>query len=102
MWPSVAYIVDEKRLGTAYSVMTLIQQIGVAGMNYLIGVEAGVEVLHTAPGPLANGPSLPSTEQTILATELVPEIFEMSKHSMRAGASSRSSRPEDGAQGASS
>ncbi len=37
MWPSVAYIVDEKRLGTAYSVMTLIQQVGVAGMNWLIG-----------------------------------------------------------------
>jgi MFS family permease len=37
MWPSVAYIVEEKRLGTAYAVMTLIQQIGVAGMNWLIG-----------------------------------------------------------------
>ena len=37
MWPSVAYLVSEKRLGTAYSVMTLIQQIGVAGMNWLIG-----------------------------------------------------------------
>jgi predicted MFS family arabinose efflux permease len=37
MWPSVAYIVEERRLGTAYSVMTLIQQIGVAGMNWMIG-----------------------------------------------------------------
>ena len=37
MWPSVAYIVDQKRLGTAYSVMTLIQQIGLAGFNWLIG-----------------------------------------------------------------
>ncbi len=37
MWPSVAYIVEEKRLGTAYSVMTLIQQVGVAGFNWLIG-----------------------------------------------------------------
>ncbi len=37
---------------------------GVAGYNYLIGVEAGVRVLHTAPGPMANGPSVPSTEQT--------------------------------------
>lgn len=37
MWPSVAYIVDEKRLGTAYSLMTLIQQIGLAGMNWMIG-----------------------------------------------------------------
>ena len=37
MWPSVAYIVDEKKLGTAYAVMTLIQQIGVAGLNWMIG-----------------------------------------------------------------
>ena len=37
MWPSVAYIVDESKLGTAYSVMTLIQQIGLAGFNWLIG-----------------------------------------------------------------
>lgn len=37
MWPSVAYIVDQKRLGTAYALMTLIQQIGLAGMNWLIG-----------------------------------------------------------------
>ncbi len=37
MWPSVAYIVEERRLGTAYAVTTLIQQIGVAGMNWGIG-----------------------------------------------------------------
>jgi MFS family permease len=37
MWPSVAYIVDEKKLGTAYSVMTLIQQIGLFLFNWMIG-----------------------------------------------------------------
>jgi len=37
MWPSVAYIVEENRLGTAYSLMTLIQQIGFFVMNELIG-----------------------------------------------------------------
>jgi MFS family permease len=37
MWPAVAYIVPEKRLGTGYAVMTLVQQVGVAGMNWLIG-----------------------------------------------------------------
>ncbi|MBN1482353.1 MFS transporter [candidate division KSB1 bacterium] len=37
MWPSVAYIVEENRLGTAYALMTLIQQIGLAGFNWLIG-----------------------------------------------------------------
>ncbi len=37
MWPSVAYIVDEKKLGTAYALMTLIQQIGVAVFVWLVG-----------------------------------------------------------------
>ncbi len=37
MWPSVAYIVEEKRLGTAYGFMTMIQNIGLAGFNFLIG-----------------------------------------------------------------
>lgn len=37
MWPAVAYIVEERRLGTAYAVMFLIQQLGVAGMNWLVG-----------------------------------------------------------------
>lgn len=37
MWPSVAYIVEEKRLGTAYALMTLIQQIGVGSFNWMIG-----------------------------------------------------------------
>jgi len=37
MWPSVAYIVDEKRLGTAYGVMTMIQNVGLFGFNLLIG-----------------------------------------------------------------
>jgi MFS family permease len=38
MWPSVAYIVEEKRLGTAYALMTLIQQVGLAGFNWMIGL----------------------------------------------------------------
>jgi MFS family permease len=37
MWPSVAYIVDQSRLGTAYALMTLIQQIGFFMLNLLIG-----------------------------------------------------------------
>jgi len=37
MWPSVAYIVDQNRLGTAYALMTLIQQIGFFLLNLLIG-----------------------------------------------------------------
>jgi MFS family permease len=37
MWPSVAYIEDQSRLGTAYALMTLIQQIGFFMLNLLIG-----------------------------------------------------------------
>jgi len=37
MWPSVAYIVDQKRLGSGYSLMTLCQQVGMAAIPWLIG-----------------------------------------------------------------
>jgi len=37
MWPSVAIITDESKLGTAYGLMTLIQNVGLAGFNFLIG-----------------------------------------------------------------
>jgi len=37
MWPSVAYIVDQGKLGTAYGLMTMIQNIGLFGFNLLIG-----------------------------------------------------------------
>jgi len=37
MWPSVAYIVDPAKLGTAYGLMTMIQNIGLFGFNMLIG-----------------------------------------------------------------
>jgi MFS family permease len=37
MWPSVAYVVAEEKLGTAYGLMTMIQNIGLFGFNLLIG-----------------------------------------------------------------
>jgi MFS family permease len=37
MWPSVAYIVGPEKLGTAFGLMTMIQNIGLAGLNLLIG-----------------------------------------------------------------
>jgi len=37
MWPSVAIVVDESKLGTAYGLMTMIQNIGLFGFNMLIG-----------------------------------------------------------------
>jgi MFS family permease len=37
MWPSVAYVVDGKKLGTAYGLMTMIQNIGLFGFNLVSG-----------------------------------------------------------------
>jgi MFS family permease len=37
MWPSVALIVKESKLGTAYGLMTMIQAVGLSGLNFLIG-----------------------------------------------------------------
>jgi MFS family permease len=37
MWPAVAYLVDQAKLGTAYGLMTMIQNIGLFGFNQLIG-----------------------------------------------------------------
>ena len=37
MWPSVAYIVGQEKLGTAYGLMTMIQNIGLFGFNVIIG-----------------------------------------------------------------
>jgi oxaloacetate decarboxylase alpha subunit len=42
---------------------------GLAPVNYLIGVQAGVRRLHTATRALANGPSLPSTEMMLVNLE---------------------------------
>ena len=47
MWPSVAYIVDEHRLGSAYAVMGLVQQVGVAFFNYAVG--QANEIHHAGP-----------------------------------------------------
>jgi MFS family permease len=37
MWPSVAYIVEQSKLGTAYGLMTMIQNMGLAGFNLMVG-----------------------------------------------------------------
>jgi hypothetical protein len=37
MWPSVAYLDDDSRLGTAYALMTFCQQIGWASMSWAVG-----------------------------------------------------------------
>jgi MFS family permease len=47
MWPSVAYLVDQSKLGTAYGLMTMIQNIGLAGFNLMIGAAND----HSHAGP---------------------------------------------------
>jgi MFS family permease len=37
MWPSVSLIVDNAKLGTAYGLMTMIQNIGLFGFNLILG-----------------------------------------------------------------
>lgn len=37
MWPSVAYLVEQSKLGTGLGLMTMIQNIGLAGANFLMG-----------------------------------------------------------------
>ncbi|MCI0706186.1 MAG: MFS transporter [Ignavibacteriae bacterium] len=38
MWPAVAYLVEQRRLGSAYSLMTLCQQVGVSAVPWVIGL----------------------------------------------------------------
>jgi oxaloacetate decarboxylase alpha subunit len=42
---------------------------GLAPLNYVEGIKAGFTILHTASGPMANGPSLPSTEALVHIVE---------------------------------
>ncbi len=47
IWPSVAYIVDESRLGTAYALMSLLQQVGFFIFNLAIG--KANDISHAGP-----------------------------------------------------
>lgn len=51
LWPSVAYLVEENRLGTAYGLMTLIQNIGLTVFNLAAGA------LNDSAGASATNPS---------------------------------------------
>jgi Na+/melibiose symporter-like transporter len=47
MWPSVAYVVEQRRLGSAYALMTLCQQVGWLIMNQAIGFSQ--DKFHATP-----------------------------------------------------
>ncbi len=58
MWPSVAYLVKESKLGTAYGLMTAIQNVGLSAFNFIIGgvntafAASEVNVVGYRPGML--------------------------------------------------
>jgi MFS family permease len=37
MWPSVAYLVEQPKLGTAFGLMTMLENVGFGGFNLLVG-----------------------------------------------------------------
>lgn len=57
---------------------------GLAPVNYLIGVECGIRRVHTASRPVANGPSLPSTEMTLVNLESAGHTHGIDKSTLEA------------------
>jgi MFS family permease len=56
MWPSVTYVVEQNRLGTAYALMTLVQQVGVMAMNWALGAANDASAASAGnPGGYAAG-----------------------------------------------
>jgi MFS family permease len=51
LWPAVAYLVEETRLGTAYSLMTLLQQVGFFVVSW------GLGWANDSAGASANNPA---------------------------------------------
>lgn len=47
MWPYVALVVNQSKLGTAYGLMTMIQNVGLATFNLLIGFSN--DLFHAGP-----------------------------------------------------
>ena len=57
MWPSVAYLVPQEKLGTAYGLMTMVQNIGLASVNELLGL-ANDHAQASAANPAGYHPML--------------------------------------------
>lgn len=53
--------------------------LGISAKAYLDAVELGVTVLHTASRPMANGPSVPSTEIMVKNIELMGHTHNLDK-----------------------
>nr|WP_031358276.1 pyruvate carboxylase [Caballeronia sordidicola] len=53
--------------------------LGQSAKNYLDAIELGVSVIHTASRPMANGPSVPSTEIMVHNLELLGHTHSLDK-----------------------
>lgn len=53
--------------------------LGISGKAYLDAVDLGVSILHTASRPMANGPSVPSTESVVKNLELLGHTHSLNK-----------------------
>jgi len=53
--------------------------LGISGKAYLDAVDLGVTILHTASRPMANGPSVPSTESVVKNLELLGHTHSLNK-----------------------
>lgn len=57
--------------------------LGISGKAYLDAVDLGVSILHTASRPMANGPSVPSTESVVKNLELLGHTHGLNKDLFR-------------------
>lgn len=53
--------------------------LGMSAKNYLDAIELGVSIVHTASRPMANGPSVPSTELMINNLEILGHTHNLDK-----------------------
>lgn len=58
--------------------------IGLSAFNYLVAAELGIDVLHTAVGPLANGSSLPSAMRLVSNLRELGYKVAVDDHALRA------------------
>jgi oxaloacetate decarboxylase alpha subunit len=54
-----------ERAGGTELEMHFHNRTAMAPLNHIIGIEEGLRIVHTAVSPMANGPSMPSTEVTV-------------------------------------
>ena len=57
--------------------------MGTSGLAYVEAVRQGISILHTATRPMANGPSVPSTESVVRNLELMSHTHDLDTSLLR-------------------